>query len=68
MYVWEKIFENKINMIRKKEFFYYLNIHVLNLIDRSFNFSVHIWGSFCFILILYVSDTHLTISNIMGTI
>ncbi|CAD8177671.1 unnamed protein product [Paramecium octaurelia] len=68
MYVWEKLFEDKINVIRRKEFFYYLNIHALNLLDRSFNFSVHIWGSFCFILILYASDTHLTISNIMGTI
>ncbi|CAD8178676.1 unnamed protein product [Paramecium pentaurelia] len=68
MYVWETIFENKINIIRKKEFFQYLNIHVLNLLDRSFNFSVHIWGSFCFILILYACDTHLTISTIMGTI
>ncbi|CAD8107565.1 unnamed protein product [Paramecium primaurelia] len=68
MYVWEKIFENKINVIRRKEFFYYLNIHILNLLDRSFNFSVHIWGSFCFILILYASNTHLTISTIMGTI
>ncbi|CAD8100101.1 unnamed protein product [Paramecium sonneborni] len=68
IYVWEKIFEKKINTIRKKEFIYYLNIHVLNLLDRSFNFSVHIWGSFCFILILYTSNTNLTISTIMGTI
>ncbi|CAD8161834.1 unnamed protein product [Paramecium octaurelia] len=68
MYVWERLFENKINAIRRKEFFYYLNIHVLNLLDRSFNFSVHIWGSFCFILILYACNTHLTISTIMGTI
>ncbi|CAD8082317.1 unnamed protein product [Paramecium sonneborni] len=68
MYVWESIFEKKIMSLREKEFLYYLNIHVLNLIDRSFNFSVHIWGSFCFILFLYFNNIPLSISSIMGTI
>ncbi|CAD8181895.1 unnamed protein product [Paramecium pentaurelia] len=68
MYVWESTFEKKINQLRSKEFLYYLNIHILNLIDRSFNFSVHIWGSFCFILFLYYYNIPLSISSIMGTI
>ncbi|CAD8093269.1 unnamed protein product [Paramecium sonneborni] len=68
MYVWECIFEKKIMSLRDKEFIYYLNIHILNLIDRSFNYSVHIWGSFCFILFLYYNNIPLSISSIMGTI
>ncbi|CAD8162932.1 unnamed protein product [Paramecium octaurelia] len=68
MYVWESVFEKKIYQLRNKEFLYYFNIHILNLIDRSFNFSVHIWGSFGFILFLYCYDIPLSISSIMGTI
>lgn len=43
-------------------------MHVLNLIDRSFNYSVHIWGSYIFILIIYYNDIDIDVSSIVGTI
>lgn len=68
MYTWENVFIKKIFYIRNKEFFLYFKIHFLNLLDRSFNYSIHIWGSFIFIIILYYSNVDLTISKIVGTI
>ncbi|CAD8078629.1 unnamed protein product [Paramecium primaurelia] len=68
MYVWEKAFSDKIQQLRKEEVMCYFKIHFLNLIDRSFNYSVHIWGSFLFLLIIYFNDIYIDVSSIIGTI
>ncbi|CAD8172558.1 unnamed protein product [Paramecium pentaurelia] len=68
MYVWEKAFQDKIQAIRRQEVFNYFKIHFLNLIDRSFNYSVHIWGSYLFLLIIYFNDIYIDVSSIVGTI
>lgn len=43
-------------------------MHLLNLIDRSFNYSVHIWGSFVFLAIVYYNGIEITVPSIISTI
>lgn len=68
MYAWESCFVDNIYAQRRSEYLQYLKMHILNLIDRSFNYSVHIWGSFVFLVIVYYSGINITVSSIIGTI